>query len=59
MTLKGLPSAYNKDFQEDKEAMFDTYDTLNAIVSIATGVVSSLKVRCKHFLKNFEPRSFH
>ena len=28
MTMKGLPSTYNKDLQEDKEAMFDVYDTL-------------------------------
>ena len=28
MTMKGLPSTYNKDLQEDKEALFDSYDTL-------------------------------
>ena len=28
MTMKGLPSTYNKDLQEDKEAMFDVHDTL-------------------------------
>ena len=28
MTLKGLPSTYNKDLQEDKEALFDAVDTL-------------------------------
>jgi argininosuccinate lyase len=27
-TLKGLPSGYNKDLQEDKEALFDSFDTL-------------------------------
>ncbi|MBN3277454.1 ARLY lyase, partial [Polyodon spathula] len=44
MTLKGLPSTYNKDLQEDKEAMFDSYDTVCAVLQIATGVVSTLKV---------------
>ncbi|XP_078728388.1 argininosuccinate lyase [Lampetra fluviatilis] len=44
MTMKGLPTAYNKDLQEDKEAMFDVYDTLSAVVQIATGVISTLTV---------------
>ncbi|CAG5118915.1 unnamed protein product [Candidula unifasciata] len=44
MTLKGIPSTYNKDLQEDKEAMFDTFDTLSAILQIATGVLSTLKI---------------
>uniref|UniRef100_A0A9J8CXP4 Argininosuccinate lyase n=1 Tax=Cyprinus carpio carpio TaxID=630221 RepID=A0A9J8CXP4_CYPCA len=42
MTLKGLPSTYNKDLQEDKEAMFDTYDTVHAVLQVATGVISTL-----------------
>ncbi|XP_059178418.1 argininosuccinate lyase-like [Physella acuta] len=44
MALKGIPSTYNKDLQEDKEAMFDTYDTLCAILQVATGVLSTLKI---------------
>ncbi|KAK1158307.1 argininosuccinate lyase-like [Acipenser oxyrinchus oxyrinchus] len=44
MTLKGLPSTYNKDLQEDKEAMFDSYDTVCAVLQVATGVISTLKV---------------
>uniref|UniRef100_A0A8C4AGT5 argininosuccinate lyase n=1 Tax=Denticeps clupeoides TaxID=299321 RepID=A0A8C4AGT5_9TELE len=44
MILKGLPSTYNKDLQEDKEAMFDTYDTVDAVLQVATGVVSTLQV---------------
>ncbi|XP_062867408.1 argininosuccinate lyase isoform X2 [Trichomycterus rosablanca] len=47
MTLKGLPSTYNKDLQEDKEAMFDTYDTLHAVLQVATGVMSTLEVNQK------------
>ncbi|XP_007553683.1 argininosuccinate lyase [Poecilia formosa] len=44
MTLKGLPSAYNKDLQEDKEAMFDCYDTVHAVLQVTTGVMSTLKI---------------
>jgi argininosuccinate lyase len=43
-TLKGLPTAYNKDLQEDKEPLFDTVDTLKMALSIAAGVVGTLKV---------------
>ncbi|KAJ8275516.1 hypothetical protein COCON_G00072680 [Conger conger] len=44
MTLKGLPSTYNKDLQEDKEAMFDCYDTVHAVLLVTSGVMSTLKV---------------
>ncbi|XP_030638117.1 argininosuccinate lyase [Chanos chanos] len=47
MTLKGLPSTYNKDLQEDKEAMFDTHDTVHAVLQVATGVMSTLQVHQK------------
>jgi len=43
-TLKGLPSAYNKDLQEDKEALFDAIDTLAIELPIAAGVVRTLQV---------------
>jgi argininosuccinate lyase len=43
-TLKGLPSAYNKDLQEDKEALFDAIDTLAMELPIASGVIRTLKV---------------
>ncbi|MBN1219458.1 MAG: argininosuccinate lyase [Anaerolineae bacterium] len=43
-TLKGVPSSYNKDFQEDKEPLFDTVDTLSMTLSIAAGVVATLKI---------------
>eukprot|EP00729_Bicosta_minor_P015076 gene15076-236_t len=45
MTVKGLPSTYNKDLQEDKEKMFDVSDTLSSVLQIATGVISTLKVQ--------------
>ena len=38
MTMKGLPSGYNKDLQEDKEAVFDAEATLAASLE-AVGVV--------------------
>uniref|UniRef100_A0A8D0XVY7 Argininosuccinate lyase n=1 Tax=Sus scrofa TaxID=9823 RepID=A0A8D0XVY7_PIG len=38
MTLKGLPSTYNKDLQEDKEAVFEVSDTMSAVLQVATGV---------------------
>ncbi len=42
VTLKGLPSTYNKDLQEDKEPLFDAVDTLSGALQIASGVVSTL-----------------
>ncbi|MBN1680618.1 MAG: argininosuccinate lyase [Anaerolineae bacterium] len=41
-TLKGLPSGYNKDLQEDKEPLFDAYDTLAALLPPLTGLVNTL-----------------
>ncbi len=43
-TLKGLPSAYNKDLQEDKEGLFDALDTLALALPVAAGVVRTLRV---------------
>lgn len=41
-TLKGLPSGYNKDLQEDKEPLFDAYDTLMALLPPLAGLVRAL-----------------
>ena len=41
-TLKGLPLAYNKDMQEDKEVSFDALDTAKACLELFTGMLSSL-----------------
>ena len=43
-TMKGLPSGYNKDLQEDKEAMFDAEATLAASLSATHAVVSRLSI---------------
>jgi argininosuccinate lyase len=42
--LKGLPTSYNKDLQEDKEPLFDAFRSLNASLQIACGVLSTLSV---------------
>ncbi len=43
-TLKGLPLAYNKDMQEDKEGVFDACDTVRACTDIFTGMISTMNV---------------
>lgn len=43
-TMKGIPLAYNKDMQEDKEQFFDALDTVSASLEIMCGVVSTMKV---------------
>jgi len=43
-TLKGLPSTYNKDLQEDKEAVFDAVDSLCALLPVVTAIVSTLQL---------------
>jgi len=43
-TMKGLPLAYNKDMQEDKEALFDTVDTVKACLSICTTVLRNIRI---------------
>ncbi|MBL8764535.1 MAG: argininosuccinate lyase [Phycisphaerae bacterium] len=44
VTLKGLPLAYNKDMQEDKEPLFDCLDTLSISVRIMVRVLATLRV---------------
>jgi len=42
-TMKGLPLAYNKDMQEDKEMSFDTIDTVKSLIKLMSGMLSSMK----------------
>ncbi|WP_299739268.1 argininosuccinate lyase [uncultured Rossellomorea sp.] len=49
--LKGLPLAYNKDMQEDKEGMFDTVKTVVGSLKIFTGMISTMKVNTKQMEK--------
>ncbi len=43
VTLKGLPSGYNKDLQEDKEALFDSVDTLAKLLPVVAAVIGTLQ----------------
>ena len=43
-TMKGLPLAYNKDMQEDKEALFDTVDTISASLAVTATVLRNVTV---------------
>lgn len=42
-TMKGIPLAYNKDMQEDKELIFDAIDTAKGCLSLFTGMISTMK----------------
>lgn len=42
--MKGLPLAYNKDLQEDKEGMFDSADTIITSLTVMNGMLSTLTV---------------
>lgn len=44
MSLKGVPSTYNKDLQEDKEPLFDAVDTVSAALRIAEGALATMSV---------------
>lgn len=43
-TMKGLPLAYNKDMQEDKEAIFDAVDTVKMCLKVMTPMMDSMRV---------------
>src|SRR5207344_417763 len=43
--LKGLPSGYQKDLQEDKEAVFDTADTLESLLDALPAAITALAPR--------------
>ena len=54
-TLKGLPTSYNKDLQEDKEPLFDAVDQLGGALQIATGVISTLQPNAAHLRAALSP----
>ena len=43
--MKGIPLAYNKDMQEDKEALFDALDTVTLSLKTFTGMLDTMKVK--------------
>ena len=42
--MKALPSSYNRDLQEDKEALFDSVDTVSAVLEVLTAMLPELKI---------------
>lgn len=55
MTMKGLPSTFNKDLQEDKEPLYDAVDTLRDSVQIANGVLATLTVNAAKMAASLVP----
>lgn len=47
-TMKGLPLAYNKDMQEDKERLFDSIDTLKMCLPIFTRMLQTMKIKASN-----------
>ena len=43
-TLKALPLTYSKDLQEDKEPVFDSFDNLNLIIKVTSGIMKNMKI---------------
>jgi len=55
--LKGLPLAYNKDMQEDKEAIFDAVDTVKMCLSVMTPMLDTMEI-LRDNMKNAAARGF-
>ena len=51
-TMKGLPLAYNKDMQEDKEMAFDAMDTAADCITLFTGMIQTMKFRKERMAKS-------
>ena len=56
-TMKGIPLAYNKDMQEDKELTFDAIDTVKGCLALFEGMVSTMKFR-KDVMENSAKHGF-
>ncbi len=54
-TLKALPSAYDKDLQEDKAPVFEAADTLDMLLPVMAGVISTLTVRADRMRAAIDP----
>lgn len=50
-TMKGIPLAYNKDMQEDKEPVFDAIDTVKLCLPVFTDMLSTMKVKTEAMLQ--------
>lgn len=56
-TMKGLPLAYNKDMQEDKELSFDAIDTVKGCIALFTGMIDTMRVN-KDIMENSAKKGF-
>ena len=56
-TLKGIPLAYNKDMQEDKELVFDAIDTVKGCVALFTGMLDTIRF-CKERMNDSARHGF-
>ena len=54
VTMKGLPLAYDKDMQEDKEPLFDSLDTLEASLSVSIEMIGEMKVLKENMMRAAE-----
>lgn len=54
-TLKGLPSTYDKDLQEDKVPVFEAFDTLMALLPVMAGALKTLKVQTEKMIAAIDP----
>ncbi len=55
--LKGLPLAYNKDMQEDKEGIFDAVDTVKMCLKVFTGMITTMSI-CAENMRNAASKGF-
>jgi argininosuccinate lyase len=53
--LKGLPSTYDKDLQEDKEPVFDAFDILSKVLPVMAGVIETLTVNSQKMSSALDP----
>jgi argininosuccinate lyase len=54
-TLKGLPSAYDKDLQEDKEPLLDAFDTLDMLLPVMGGFLRTMRLHPDRMAAQLEP----
>lgn len=54
-TLKGLPSAYDKDLQEDKQPVFEAADTLQVMLPVMAGLLRTLRIHDEKMLLALDP----
>ncbi len=52
IVLKGLPTGYSKDLQEDKEAIFDAYESIDIILKVTNEIIKLVKINKKAMLKS-------